>query len=192
MTPHRSHTRHHTGWSCETHRHAHTRWHHTHGHRPSSHHRHAELTGHSAEIVQREAARSAYGSATGAVRREVAVAVGIAARGGDVRGVDDVVVHEVDFGADLGEEFRVAFFDVLAPEVGRFEEFGADFARGGGARGRRRRGHFAAVFGGVFLFDELVMIALVLLLRCGKGFNLLLRDPPRYPRPEAHLQVSAN
>lgn len=84
------------------------------------------------------------------------IAIGVAAAGRDVRGVKDVRINEVDFGGDFGEELRVAFLDVLAPKVGRFEELRADFGgAGGGARSRGRRRDFAAVFGGVFLFDKL-------------------------------------
>lgn len=72
-----------------------------------------------------------------------------------MRWVDDVGVDELDFGSDLLEELRMPLLDVLAPEVGRFEELGAKF-RGASRAGRWWwRRDLAAEFGGIFLLDEL-------------------------------------
>lgn len=70
------------------------------------------------------------------------ITVRVTPAGCDVRRVQDVGIDELDLGVDPLIEVLVSFFDVLAPEVGSFEEFGAV-------------GDFAAVFGRVFLFDEL-------------------------------------
>ena len=60
-----------------------------------------------------------------AAGREVTVAVRVASARSDVRGIQDVAVDELDFVDDVLEEVGVALFDVLAPEVEAFEEFGA-------------------------------------------------------------------
>lgn len=55
-------------------------------------------------------------------KREVAVAVCVAAAWSNVCRVDHVGVYKLDVEANPLEELRVPFLHVLAPEFGRFEE----------------------------------------------------------------------
>lgn len=73
------------------------------------------------------------------------IAVGIATARSNVCRVDDIGVDQLDRVDNAGVEFGVALFDVLAPEIRTFEEFGAF-------------GNFAAEFVGVFLLHELEQI----------------------------------
>jgi hypothetical protein len=72
---------------------------------------------------QLESSRRASGRV--AAGGEVAVAVRIASARSDVRGIQDVAVHELDFVDEALVEFWVALLDMFAPEVKTFEEFGA-------------------------------------------------------------------
>ena len=93
---------------------------------------------------------------------EMTVAVSIAATRSDVRRVENIGVDQLDVGAELVVPFLMPLLDMLAPEVGTFKEF-------------RAVRDFAAVFGSVFLFDELMhsMLASVRSgLSCGQSTYL--------------------
>lgn len=72
---------------------------------------------------QLEASRRACGRV--AASREMAVAVRVAPARSDVCRVQHVAVDELHFVDDALVEVWVALFDVFAPEVEAFEEFGA-------------------------------------------------------------------
>lgn len=129
--------------------------HHTHAHTRLALHRHPRHTRvTSLKVIQAEATGCAHRLTAGAGRK-MPIAIGIAAAGGDVRRVEDVGVDELDFCGDLEEELRMALLDVLAPEIGRFEELRADLGGTGGSWFRWRWWDFAAELGGVLLLDEL-------------------------------------
>lgn len=83
------------------------------------------------------------------VEWEVSVGVGVAPTGSNVRRVEDVGVDQLDFGADAIVPIVVTLLDVLAPEVGTFEELGAFW-------------DLAPEFVNVFLSDELKSVLVVI------------------------------
>lgn len=92
-------------------------------------------------LIQLKAPRSAGGYVV--TQREVPVGVRIAPARSNMRRVEHISIHEVDVGAQAVIPFRMTLFDVLAPEVGAFEELGAVF------------GNFAAVLVKILLLHEL-------------------------------------
>ena len=84
-------------------------------------------------IRQLEASRRTSGNV--AASWKVSIAVSITPARSNVRWIENVAVDEFDFGDDGLEEFRVALFDVFAPEIQTFEEFCAAFGDTVGGRG---------------------------------------------------------